>query len=61
MEDKRAKFMKIFANVPEDIRQDIIAVIDKKPYTWNTAFLEIKDKTELGKKILKVLEGIGII
>lgn len=51
MEDKKAKFLKIFANVPENLRKDIIAVISKKPHTWNTAFIEIKNNTELGKKI----------
>lgn len=51
----------IFANVPEDLRKDIIAVIDGKPYTWNTAFIEIKDNTELGAKILKALEITGTL
>lgn len=61
MEDKRATFLMIFANVPEDLRKDIIAVIDGKPYTWNTAFIEIKDNTELGAKILKALEITGTL
>lgn len=61
MEDKRSKFLKIFANIPENLRKDIIAVINKQPYTWNTAFIEIRDNTPLGKKILKTLEEIGII
>jgi len=51
MEDKRSEFLKIFADIPEGLRKDIIAVIDKKPYTWNTTYIEIKDKTELGEKI----------
>lgn len=59
--DKKAKFLRIYANVPESLRGDIIIVIDKSPYTWNTAFLEIEDNTELGKKILKALEEVGII
>lgn len=61
MEDKRSKFLNIFANIPENLRKDIIVVINKKPYTWNTAFIEIRDNTPLGKKILKTLEEIGII
>jgi hypothetical protein len=60
-EDKRAKFLKIYANVPENLRGDIIAVVDRKPYTWNTSFLEIKENTELGKKILKLLIKMGIL
>jgi len=61
MENKREKFLRIFSNIPENLREDIIAVINGKTYTWNIAFLEIKDKTELGKKILKALENTKII
>ena len=62
MEKERIKFMKIFANLPEKVRrEDIIVVIDKKPYTWNAAFLEVQIKTELGKKILRKLEELKII
>ncbi|MBU4201805.1 MAG: hypothetical protein L6243_03440 [Candidatus Altiarchaeales archaeon] len=54
MEDKRARFMRIFANIPEKIRgEDIIAVIDDRSYTWNTAMIEVKNNSELGKKIIK--------
>ncbi|MBI2629261.1 hypothetical protein HYW74_04205 [Candidatus Pacearchaeota archaeon] len=60
-EDKRAKFLKIYADIPDGLRKDIIVVIEKKPYTWNTAFIEIEENTALGKKILKVLEDIKII
>lgn len=55
---KREKFLKIYANVPEDLREDILVVVDDKTYTWNTAYIEIKDNTKTGKKILKALEGI---
>ena len=60
-EDKKAKFLKIYANVPEGLREDIIAVVDGKTYTWNTSFIEIKNNTGLGKKILKELEVTKII
>jgi len=61
MEDKREKFLKNYAEVPEGLRSDIIVVISGKTYTWDTAYLEIKDDTELGKKILKTLVVVGII
>ena len=57
-EDKRAKFLRIYANLLEELKEDILVVVDKKSYTWNSAYLEIKDNTSLGKKILKALEGI---
>ena len=61
MENKRAKFLRIYANIPEELRQDIIAVVEDKTYTWNTSYLEIRDNTILGQKILKALEDLGMI
>lgn len=61
MEDKKAKFLSIFADVPDGLRGDIIVIVDKKPYTWNTAFIEVEGDTQLGKKILKTLEELEII
>ena len=61
MEDEKAKFLKIFGNIPENLREDIIAVIEEKPYTWNVAYIEIRNDTELGKKILKALKELEII
>jgi len=58
---KRDKFLRVFANIPDRLREDILVVIDEKPYTWNTAYLEIKDNTPLGKKILKTLEKMKIL
>ena len=62
MEEEKTRFMKIFANLPEKIRrEDIIVVIEDKPYTWNAAYLEIKNNTSLGKKILIKLKETKII
>jgi len=61
MEDKKAKFFKIFQDIPETLRKNIIAVIDEKPYTWNVAYIEIRNDTELGKKILKALKELEVI
>lgn len=62
MEDKKEKFLRIFANIPEKIRgEEVIAVVDDKPFTWNTAVIEVKNDTDLGRKILKQLEKIEVI
>jgi len=62
MEEVRIKFMKIFNNLPEKVRmEDIIVVIDEKPYTWNSAFIEVKNETELGQRILKRLVSLEIL
>lgn len=60
-EGKRAKFIRVYAGVPENLRGDIVVAIDKKPYTWDAAYLEIKNNSELGKKILKALVDMGIL
>ncbi len=62
MEDKRIKFMRIFANIPEKIRgEDIIVVVNKKPFTWNAAMIEVKNDSKLGKEIIKKLENMRIL
>jgi len=62
MEEERIQFMKIFNNLPEKVRsEDIVVVIDDKPYTWNAAFIEVKNDTSLGKDILIKLKSLEIL
>jgi hypothetical protein len=61
-EDEISAFKKVFANLPEKIRnEDIILVVDKKPYTWNAVFFEISNSTSLGTKMFKKLKDLEII
>jgi len=54
--------MKIYANLPVNLRNEIIAVLPNVgPVTWNVAYLEISNDTELGKKILEKLSILKII
>lgn len=55
------KFMKAYANLIEDERDEIVVIVEEKPYTWNRAFDEIKNDTELGKKMLEKMTEIGIL
>jgi septum formation topological specificity factor MinE len=55
------KFITIYANLPIELRREIIAVVDKSPVTWNAAKIEIENDSEKGKIILKNLVKIGII
>ncbi len=61
MEDKREKFLRIYANIPEGLRSDIIVIVDGKTYNWNTSYFEIKERTRLGENILKELEETKIL
>ncbi len=55
------KFFKVYANLPEPEREQVIAVVEDKPYSWNIAYNEISNNTELGKKILKKIEALGLL
>lgn len=56
-----SKFQTIYANVPEKLRSEIIAVIDDKPYSWDAAYFEMKNGTESGKTIYNQLIEMDII
>ena len=54
--------MKMYGNLPVPVRCEVIAVMPKEgPITWNVAYLEIDNDTELGKKILQKLAELNII
>jgi len=53
----REEFLKIYADIPMNLRKEIILVLEnKEPITWNVAYLEISQDTKLGKEILKKLD-----
>lgn len=56
-----SRFLNIYANVPDKLRNGIIAVIEDKPYSWNSSYLEISAGTELGQKIYNQLIKMEII
>lgn len=55
------RFMKVYSNLPEDVRKEVIVVVKDKPYSWNAAYIEIENGTDLGKEILKKLESLELI
>ncbi len=58
----RTKFLKAYANLPEKAKsEEVIAVIDEKPYTWIAATIEIKSGSATGEKILKILKELGVL
>ena len=54
-------FMKVYSNLPEDVRKEVVIEVKNKPYSWNAAYVEIENNTELGKEILKKLEALELI
>ena len=60
--NNKERFIKIYANLPVNLRNEIIAVLPEiGPITWNVAYLEISNNTELGKQILVKLSDFKII
>ncbi len=55
------RFMKVYSTLPLEERELPIAVIDNAPINWNMAYLEIKNNTVLGSKIVEKLIELKII
>lgn len=61
-EQQKQQFYKVFANLPINLREEIILVVPGKgPITWQVAFLEVDNDTELGIMILDKLSDLQII
>ena len=59
--DKITQFLKIYANLPLGMRDEIVVVLGKEPLTWNAAKLEIEQNTPKGNEILKILTNLKIL
>lgn len=61
MTDWKAKFLKVYANLPLGVRDDIIVVVDNEPLTWKAAKLEVEQDTSKAEEILKTLISLKIL
>ena len=61
MEMAAERFMRVYSDLPLKLRKEIVMVIDEEPITWNAAYIEVKNNTEKGKRILEKLVSLGII
>lgn len=59
--NKKEKFLRVYANLPLNSRNEIVVVVDDEPLTWNAAKLEIENDTEKGEEILEKLVRLEII
>lgn len=58
----KEKFFRVYANLPLNLRNDVVLVLpDKGPITWNVAYLEISQETDLGNIIVSKLIELDII
>ena len=59
--DKKSQFLKVYANLPLGAREEIVAVVDGEPLTWNVARLEIEQETPKGKQVIETLTSLKIL
>ena len=59
--DRKATFLRVYANLPQATREEIITVINNETYTWQSAKLEIEQETPIGIKILDILYDLEIL
>jgi len=57
----KERFMRVYSNLPLNMRKEVIVVINKEPISWDVARNEIEHDTQLGKEILKKLMELKII
>lgn len=63
MKDKKARFIKMYSNMPLALRNtEIICVLDgKEPLTANACWIEVNNNTKVSKDILDYLDRLEII
>ncbi|HBE90781.1 MAG: hypothetical protein A3E37_02735 [Candidatus Andersenbacteria bacterium RIFCSPHIGHO2_12_FULL_46_9] len=57
----KERFFKVYANLPLNVRDQVVVVLDGEPITWRVANLEIVEDTESGRQILEKLANLEII
>jgi len=61
MAELRSRFLSIYANLPANLRKEVIVIVGEEPYTWNVVYLEVKAETPLGETILKKLVELELL
>ncbi len=59
--DLKAKFLKVYANLPLGVREEVVIVIGGEPLSWKAAQLEVEQNTQKGKEILEQLNKLQIL
>ncbi len=67
-EEEKARFLRVYQNLPLNERRNTILVLedkgkapDKKPVSWDIAYLEISEETKIGEIILNKLIKLNLI
>ncbi len=60
-EEGKDRFLRVYSNLPINVRREIVVVVDKEPVTWEVAYREISNDTKLSEKILVKLIELEVI
>jgi len=62
MEHLKEDFLKTYVNIPINLRDNTILVLDDgRPISWDVAYFEVKNDTELSQEILASLKELELI
>ena len=67
--ERKMRFLEVYQNLPLNERKNTILVLEtkekdkikKEPISWDIAFIEIKQDTLIGEKILNKLIKLNLI
>ena len=61
--DLKQRFLRVYSTLPLGVRKEIVVVLDPPvgPVSWEAAYLEIEQETELAEKILEKLDRLQVI
>ena len=54
-------FLKTYANIPIQLRDDIIVTYKNEPFTWRTVYIEVIGQTEMGRLLLEEMNSLNLI
>lgn len=56
-----ADFMKVYSNLPLNVRDDIVLVLHEEPVSWRVAYFEIKNNSEKAVEVLENMKKLELI
>jgi len=68
--NRRERFLRSYANLPLNTRKEVILMLEEKnergevikqPITWEVAYLEVRNNTPRGERILEKLDELKLI
>lgn len=59
--DLKEKFYTVYNNLPLNLRDEVILVLENEPITWKVARLEVDQNTKLSCTILEKLVALGVL